>query len=103
VKETLAKRGKANQEIQLKSPKTDIERNQSALNVAAMLDSFTSFQRCGPLSAPVIRLNDSAPPTESLKSETDWFSITKGRPVEDCRVSVQGMNSGMKKPALHLV
>lgn len=87
----------------MKESKSDIDRNQGEPSVAALLDSFKSFQLCGPLSAPVIRLNDSAPPAESLKSETDWSSITKGRPVVDCRISIQGMDSGVKKPVLHLV
>lgn len=57
------------------------------MTVQDMVDSFESFQRCGPAMASVIRINGSDSPVDILRTEADWSHITKGRPVEDCRVT----------------
>lgn len=56
-------------------------------SVQELIDSFVSFQLCGPSQASAVRLNGQDHPVEVLASNSDWSFITKGRPVTDCRAS----------------
>jgi hypothetical protein len=60
---------------------------KAVTNVQALVDSFESFKHCGPSSAAAVRLHGSDKPVEMLHSGSDWSHITKGRPVEDCRIA----------------
>lgn len=55
--------------------------------VQELIDSFVSFQLCGPSQASAVRLNGQDHPIEVLASNSDWSFVTKGRPVTDCRAS----------------
>ncbi len=59
----------------------------STAGVAELMDSFVSFEQCGPALAAAVRLNGTDRSVEVLRESTDWSYITKGRPVVDCRVS----------------
>ena len=59
----------------------------NAERVAELMDSFVSFEQCGPSLAAAVRLNGTDRSVEVLRESTDWSYITKGRPVVDCRVS----------------
>lgn len=56
-------------------------------SVQELIDSFVSFQLCGPSQAAAVRLGGQDHPIEVLASNSDWSFITKGRPVTDCRAS----------------
>lgn len=56
------------------------------MSVQELVDSFESFQHCGPAMAAAIRINGTDRSIEILSNESDWSHITKGRPVVDCRV-----------------
>lgn len=57
----------------------------SRKSVQELIDSFVSFQLCGPSQASAVRLNGQDQPVEVLANNSDWSFVTKGRPVEDCR------------------
>lgn len=59
--------------------------NLSATGMAELLDSFVSFEQCGPALAAAVRLNGTDRSVEVLRESTDWSYITRGRPVIDCR------------------
>lgn len=59
----------------------------SLKSVQELVDSFVSFQLCGPSQASAIRLNGQDQPVEVLSSDSDWSFVTKGRPVTDCRAT----------------
>lgn len=59
----------------------------SRKSVEELIDSFVSFQLCGPSQASAVRLNGQDQPIEVLANSSDWSFVTKGRPVTDCRAS----------------
>lgn len=58
---------------------------QSRISVKELIDSFDSFQLCGPKQVPAVRLRGEDHPIEVLAESSDWSHIVKGRPVQDCR------------------
>lgn len=60
---------------------------RSSNSVTALIESFESFQLCGPSQVAAVRLRGDDQPVEVLAETTDWSHIVKGRPVQDCRAS----------------
>lgn len=59
----------------------------SRISVQELIDSFESFQLCGPSNTPAFRVNGQDQPIEVLAYKSDWSFVTKGRPVADCRTT----------------
>jgi len=64
-----------------------MQHENSHKTVQELIDSFESFQLCGPRQISALRLNGRDAPIDILADSTDWSSITKGRPVYDFRAS----------------
>lgn len=62
-----------------------MQHESSRKSVQELIDSFESFQLCGPAQVSAVRLNGQDRPVEILANHTDWSHITKDRPVADCR------------------
>lgn len=58
---------------------------QSRISVKELIDSFDSFQLCGPRQVAAVRLRGEDHPIEVLAESADWSHIVKGRPVQDFR------------------
>jgi hypothetical protein len=58
---------------------------QSRISVKELIDSFDSFQLCGPRQVAAVRLRGEDHPIEVLSESSDWSHIIKGRPVQDFR------------------
>ncbi|MDZ5605223.1 hypothetical protein SJI00_20840 [Pseudomonas sp. RP23018S] len=58
---------------------------QSRISVTELIDSFDSFQLCGPKHVSAVRLRGEDQQVEVLAEKADWSYIIKGRPVQDCR------------------
>ena len=64
-----------------------MQHENSHKTVQELIDSFESFQLCGPRQIAALRLNGRDAPIDILADSTDWSAITKGRPVYDFRAS----------------
>ena len=62
------------------------------------LASFDSFLRCGPVLGGAFRLNGTDQPVDVICESINWDHITRGRPVQDCRMSGIGLSELAPSP-----
>ena len=62
------------------------------------LASFDSFLRCGPALGGAFRLNGTDQPVGFISESINWDHITRGRPVQDCRISGPALSELVPSP-----